>query len=201
MQDLIRKVRCDEQQPACDRCTSTARVCDGYAPHKPTSASRSSNSQSPSPQRHDSPNPTVHLKLVLPRQSPEEVRSYSFFLQVTAPSLAGSFYTDFWLSELPRVCLSDPAIWHAVVSLGSAHEDFNFAENGQESQNLFSLKQFNLSIQCLTEPQTPRHADRWRALIVSTIFAYIYMYNQRSSSPDPHTSPRWVQPPPRDSGP
>ncbi|SCB65994.1 unnamed protein product [Fusarium graminearum] len=76
----IRKVRCDEQQPACDRCTSTARVCDGYAPHKPSS----SISQSPSPQRHNSPNPTVDLKLVLPRQSPEEVRSYSYFLEVTA---------------------------------------------------------------------------------------------------------------------
>ncbi|CZS82995.1 unnamed protein product [Fusarium graminearum] len=163
----IRKVRCDEQQPACDRCTSTARVCDGYAPHKPSS----SISQSPSPQRHNSPNPTVDLRLVLPRQSPEEVRSYSYFLEVTAPSLAGSFYADFWLSELPRVCLSDPAIWHAVVSLGSAHEDF--AENGQESQSLFSLKQFNSSIQCLTESRSPRHADRWRALIVSTVFTYI----------------------------
>ncbi|KAF5238975.1 hypothetical protein FAUST_5215 [Fusarium austroamericanum] len=108
---------------------------------------------------------------VPPRPDPQEVRSYSYFLQVTAPSLAGSFYADFWLSELPRVCLSDPAIWHAVVSLGSAHEDF--AENGQESQSLFSLKQFNSSIQCLTESRSPRHADRWRALIVSTIFTYI----------------------------
>lgn len=26
----IRKVKCDEGQPACERCTSTGRVCDGY---------------------------------------------------------------------------------------------------------------------------------------------------------------------------
>ncbi|ESU08416.1 hypothetical protein FGSG_04655 [Fusarium graminearum PH-1] len=32
------------------------------------------------------------------------------------PSLAGSFYADFWLAELLRVCLSDPAIWHAVLN-------------------------------------------------------------------------------------
>ncbi|KAL6918991.1 hypothetical protein FSST1_003017 [Fusarium sambucinum] len=167
----IRKVRCDEQKPACDRCTSTGRVCDGYASPSPPSASPSSISQSPSPQRHNSPNPTVDLKLVLPRQSPDEVRSYTYFLEVTAPSLAGSFYADFWLSEVPRVCLSDPAIWHAVVSLGSAHEDF--AEYGQGSRSLFALKQFNSSIRCLTESRSPRHADRWRALIVSTIFTYI----------------------------
>ncbi|KAF4995731.1 hypothetical protein FGRMN_4938 [Fusarium graminum] len=94
-----------------------------------------------------------------------------YFLEVTAPSLSGSFYADFWLDELTRVCLSDAAIWHAVVSLGSAHEDFT--ENHQGSRSLFALKQFNSSIRCLTESRSPRYADRWRALIVSTIFTYI----------------------------
>ncbi|KAI3581790.1 hypothetical protein IWW34DRAFT_614950 [Fusarium oxysporum f. sp. albedinis] len=59
--------------------------------------------------------------------------SYRFFLEVTAPSLAGAFYADFWLAEVPRVCMSDAAIWHAVVSLGSAHEDF--AQHGQGSRS------------------------------------------------------------------
>jgi hypothetical protein len=118
-----------------------------------------------------SPSPVADLKLILPRQNPEEVRSYNYFLQVTAPSLSGAFYADFWLVEVPRVCLSDAAIWHAVVSLGAAHEDF--AENGLGSRSIFALKQFNSSIRCLTESQSPRHADRWRALIVSTIFTYV----------------------------
>ncbi|KAG8674050.1 hypothetical protein FPOAC1_000013 [Fusarium poae] len=115
--------------------------------------------------------PAADLKLILPRQNPEEVRSYNYFIQVTAPSLSGAFYADFWLVEVPRVCLFDAAIWHAVVSLGAAHEDYS--ENGLGSRSIFALKQFNSSIRCLTESRSPRHADRWRALIVGTISTYV----------------------------
>lgn len=108
---------------------------------------------------------------MLPRQSRDEVRSYRYFLEVTAPSLAGAFYSEFWLAEVPRVCLLDAAIWHAIVSLGSAHEDF--AENGRGSRSVFALKQFNSSIRCLTESRSPRHTDQWRALVISTIFTHI----------------------------
>ncbi|RGP63529.1 hypothetical protein FSPOR_8582 [Fusarium sporotrichioides] len=169
----IRRVRCDEGKPTCNRCNSTGWTCDGYtspSPSSSTASSSSSASPSPMPLHTKSPSPVADLKLILPRQNPEEVRSYNYFIQVTAPSLSGAFYTDFWLVEVPRVCLSDAAIWHAVVSLGAAHEDF--AENGLGSRSIFALKQFNSSIRCLTESRSPRHADRWRALVVSTIFTY-----------------------------
>ncbi|KAH6953613.1 hypothetical protein DER45DRAFT_528184 [Fusarium avenaceum] len=170
----IRRVRCDEGKPACNRCVSTGWTCDGYTSPSPSSSTASSDlskSPSPTPLNPKSPSPVADLKLILPRQNPEEVRSYNYFLQVTAPSLSGAFYADFWLDEVPRVCLSDAAIWHAVVSLGAAHEDF--AENGLGSRSIFALKQFNSSIRCLTESRSPRHADRWRALVVSAIFTYV----------------------------
>ncbi|KAI9147439.1 Aspercryptin biosynthesis cluster-specific transcription regulator atnN [Paramyrothecium foliicola] len=158
----IREVRCDERKPECVRCASTGRKCDGY-----TSSSRSpsvsSTSASVSSLQLNSPDAAADLKLTLPRQSPEEVRSYRYFLEVTAPSLAGAFYADFWLVDVPRVCLSDGAIWHAVVSLGSAHKDF--AEHGRGSRSVFVLRQFNSSIRCLNDSRSPRHADRWRALV------------------------------------
>ncbi|KAH7242798.1 hypothetical protein BKA59DRAFT_547007 [Fusarium tricinctum] len=170
----IRRVRCDEGKPACNRCVSTGWTCDGYtspSTSPSTASSDLSSSPSPTPLKPKSPSPVADLKLILPRQNPEEVRSYNYFLQVTAPSLSGAFYADFWLVEVPRVCLSDAAIWHAVVSLGAAHEDF--AENGLGSRSIFALKQFNSSISCLTESRSPRHADRWRALVVSAIFTYV----------------------------
>ncbi|KAL2208713.1 hypothetical protein CC79DRAFT_582197 [Sarocladium strictum] len=170
----IRRVRCDEHKPSCVRCTSTGRTCDGYdslSPSSSPSSSSSAVSASPSPPRSEPLNAAADLRLTLPRQNSQEVRSYHYFLQVTAPSLAGAFHSDFWLAEVPRVCLSDAAIWHAIVSLASAHEDF--ADNGRSSESSFALKQFNSAIRCLTESRSPRHADRWRALIVSTIFTYI----------------------------
>lgn len=156
------------------RCTSTGRTCDGYdppSPYPPSSSSSSAPSEPPSPPQSESPNAAADLRLILPRQNSQEVRSYQYFLQVTAPSLAGAFHADFWLAEVPRVCLSDAAIWHAIVSLASAHEEF--ADNGRSSSSSFALKQFNSAIRCLIESRSPRHTDRWRALIVSTIFTYI----------------------------
>ncbi|KAI1805901.1 hypothetical protein F4811DRAFT_569698 [Daldinia bambusicola] len=50
----IRRVKCDETKPACTRCTSTGRKCDGYdgapppRPKKPSAAAAASSS-SPSP--------------------------------------------------------------------------------------------------------------------------------------------------------
>ena len=109
---------------------------------------------------------------MLPRMNPNEVRSYRYFIEVVGPSLAGFFDADFWLDEIPRVCLADPAIWHAIVSLGAAHE----ANGGPvcidgDAASTFSLQQFNSAIRCLTETGSPRHSDKGRALTISTIFA------------------------------
>ena len=90
----IRKVRCDEVKPACTRCISTDRKCDGY-----TSTSSSTPSQSFSLQPYHRPEATADLKLILPRQSLDEVRGYRYFLKITAPSLAGAFCSEFWLTD------------------------------------------------------------------------------------------------------
>lgn len=122
------------------------------------------------------PNPTADLKLVLPRQNSNEVRSYHYFLDVTAPSIGGSFDADFWLREIPRACLADAAIWHAVISLGSVHEYYSNSTHSQVTKydkNVFALEQFNSAIRCLNTASSPRHANKWRALTVSAIFTCI----------------------------
>lgn len=165
-------MRCDEEKPSCQRCLSTGRTCDGYSP-PPSLETTLTN-------RERQPSCTADLKLVLPRQSTDELRSYRYFLEVTAPSLAGVFDVDFWLQEMPRVCHADPAIWHAVVSLGAVYEVYGASYDKPAvgmakapRTNVFALQQFNQSIRCLTESGSPRHADRWRALIVSTLFTCI----------------------------
>lgn len=109
---------------------------------------------------------------MLPRMNPNEVRSYRYFLDVVGPALSSFFDADFWLAEIPRVCHSDAAIWHAIVSLGAVHE----ANGGPVSSHdktiaMFALQQSNTAIRCLTETSSPRHADKGRALTISTIFA------------------------------
>ncbi|KAI1207985.1 uncharacterized protein F4807DRAFT_161118 [Annulohypoxylon truncatum] len=60
----IRRVKCDETKPACTRCTSTGRKCDGYggaAPPRPKKSPSAPSSSSPSSSSSSSASPPVVL--------------------------------------------------------------------------------------------------------------------------------------------
>lgn len=108
----------------------------------------------------------------MPRKNPGEIRSYKYFLEVTGPALAGLFNADFWCRELPKICVADPALWHAVVALSSAHEAFGFGDRDAEMKPQYTLclQQYSAAIASLSESGSPRGSDRWRAVIASAIF-------------------------------
>lgn len=178
----IRRVRCDEGKPDCQRCVSTGRKCDGYAKEdrSPLSASAPQTTISPGSTRASEPffarsqHTTLALRPTLPQRCSKEARSYRYFLEVAGPSLAGVFDGDFWLAELPRACHADPAIWHAVVCLGAAHETntLDFTVGSYPPQKIFALQQFSHAIRSLTERPSQR-TDIWRALTISVIFTCV----------------------------
>lgn len=200
----IRRVRCDEQKPACNRCVSTGRKCDGYvtdpshlapypryAPSSSTSSTiairsaftSTSSPDSSSASYRGSPlvsNAAADLRLQFLQCDPAQTRSFRYFLTVAAPAIAGTFNTSFWTEEIPRACHEDPAIWHAIVSLGTVYED-HVAQattkngNNQPYRNLFALEQFNQSVQHLINPGLHSTRDKWRALITSTVFTSVCM--------------------------
>ncbi|UPK90119.1 hypothetical protein LCI18_001054 [Fusarium solani-melongenae] len=152
----IRRVRCDEQKPSCNRCLSTGRKCDGYANKSTELLSPPPSVNSPSSEirlpRRNATTPMT-LGLLLPRRNDQELRSYRFFLDVTASEFAGIFDADFWLTNIPRTCHSDSAIWHAVVSLGAAH------------QGCQAPRPSAIFMDALEE--------RWRVLIARVLFTYL----------------------------
>ncbi|KAH6874875.1 hypothetical protein B0T10DRAFT_585658 [Thelonectria olida] len=78
--------------------------------------------------------PTADSRLALPPKNLDEMRSYHFFIDVTAPTIATTFDAAFWRFELPRICQSDPAIWHAVVNLGCLLREIQQEEATRLSQ-------------------------------------------------------------------
>jgi hypothetical protein len=118
-----------------------------------------------------------NLRVPLPRNNSQEIRSYNFFLDVTAPTITGVFDVDFWLAEIPRTCHSDPAIWHAVVSLGAVHENYvsrQGAVNGGATP-MFAIQQFNAAVRHLIHLPSSRTPleDKRRALTASVLFVYL----------------------------
>jgi len=106
----IRHVKCDETHPSCIKCTSTGRKCDGYG--LITTALE---------------NQTVSILQGkfnnLPGTS-EEKRGLSFFLLNTAPELSGYFTNCFWGQLIVQASMAEPSLRHALIALGSLHEEF-----------------------------------------------------------------------------
>ncbi len=117
-----------------------------------------------------------HPRVPLPRKNDQELRSYHFFLDVTAPAIAGVFDVDFWLTDIPRTCHLDPAIWHAVVSLGAVHENCIASRGAVEGPTtMFAMQQFNAAIRHLVHLSSWRTVpeERWRTLTASILFIYV----------------------------
>lgn len=139
-------------RPECKQRVSTARKCDSYA-------------TAPAFELHKPQNPPVRaLQAVanpispLPSKNPKELRSFRFFVDVTAPSLGGGFDSIFWKTEIPRACHLDSAIWHAIISLASAHESSVFTVPAGTSitlDNLHTLVHYNLAFQDLLKSYSP----------------------------------------------
>jgi len=135
----IRRVKCDEAHPACKRCSSTGRHCDGY--NSPAQITKAGNGQS---------------VLILQRVSTYvpgsgvERRGYNYFLTNTAPELSGYFSAGFWEGLILQAAHQEPALRHAVIAIGSLHETFAHKKlNYSVNHGGFAVEQYAKAIKHL----------------------------------------------------
>ncbi|PWY73123.1 hypothetical protein BO94DRAFT_607606 [Aspergillus sclerotioniger CBS 115572] len=158
-----RRIKCGEERPACLRCTSTGRQCDGYR----------------DPASHPSPsNVSARPLLARPLSTyhslacDQERRSFQFFLEKTVPQLAGDFECAFWGRLLLQSVHHEPVIRHATVALGSLHEHFNcdaapFRLGTDSPHTSFALRQYLRAMRCLMP--TPSHSQPLDIYLISCI--------------------------------
>ncbi|KAK6608919.1 Transcriptional regulatory protein moc3-like protein 11 [Botrytis cinerea] len=79
-------------------------------------------------ERRDSVVSSSDTSLVVIEWDEEERRSFNFFINKTAPELAGNFESKFWTGLVLQRCHSDPPIRHAVIALGAFNESFKFGD-------------------------------------------------------------------------
>jgi hypothetical protein len=138
----IRRIKCDETEPACKACVRGRRTCDGYP------AKAQVHQQEVAPAKTITPPPSPPLF-----SASGEHRSYDFFRHYTLPRLAGSFASPIWSRLLLQAIYNEPAIRHAAVALGSLHEDFELRHsNSSNSHGDFPLKQYLKAIGHITAP-------------------------------------------------
>ncbi|KAI1090650.1 hypothetical protein F5B19DRAFT_484417 [Rostrohypoxylon terebratum] len=160
----IRRVKCDETKPACTRCTSTGRKCDGYggaAPPRPkrspSSAPSTSSSSTPpfvlgnpltpnnlprDPYRHTGLAAASAQRNLRPlaadiEGTEQERQFFHRFRRAAEAGLAmhaSSLGAGFWRRLVPLVGQSDAAVRHALIALGAAHQSAQLQQEQAQTQ-------------------------------------------------------------------
>ncbi|KAK7408830.1 hypothetical protein QQX98_009016 [Neonectria punicea] len=128
----IRRVRCDQARPFCERCTTTGRTCDGYS--LPIEDNSSTDAKPPNTLQLLSRPPSLALQEV-PREftlGPQAGRSFQYFQQNTALEFAGYFNSDLWSSLVLQISRRETCVQQMVVALGLLHESFRHDHAGPQ---------------------------------------------------------------------
>ncbi|RAL15088.1 Zn(II)2Cys6 transcription factor [Aspergillus homomorphus CBS 101889] len=111
-----RRLKCDEAPGACQRCTSTGRVCDGYDVQRLPRPPRRKIATAP------------RIPALVPTgfrfaTTSDENRCFSYFQHRSISHLVASFDDPLWEKLVLQMSYNEPAVYHAIVALGSIHQD------------------------------------------------------------------------------
>lgn len=126
----VRRVKCDEAKPSCERCRKFGAVC-GY-PNK-------ANSYKPNPpKRNIAPKASSTLSGLRkvqsgPRIREDEARYFRFFCEEAAAEIAGPYRTSVWARMVPQAGEAEPFIAYAAVALGALTKSIIDGTNQQGS--------------------------------------------------------------------
>ncbi|SPO05476.1 uncharacterized protein DNG_08163 [Cephalotrichum gorgonifer] len=129
----IRKVKCGEERPECLRCVKAGRTCDGYLDAAATSSSRGKALAirgSRQASRASTPSiVNVSLPPWMAEAEPRETRAFDYYIRRVAPILSSELDSHFWAGLVPRLCQAEPAVRHAVISLGALYRAVDDSES------------------------------------------------------------------------
>ncbi|OKL56418.1 hypothetical protein UA08_08110 [Talaromyces atroroseus] len=154
----IRRIKCDEKRPACERCTATGRTCDGYGiwGTSATAGSRifnngfrplaESNGSRLRPDRTRAAIEPIcdnafvgegakflkHLSITV---DADELFCLEFFQVRSLVKLPGLFDSEFWDQVLPQLSCTQGAVFHAVIALASTQRSQEFTSCMRESSD------------------------------------------------------------------
>ncbi|KAF2646498.1 hypothetical protein P280DRAFT_464710 [Massarina eburnea CBS 473.64] len=163
----IRRVKCDEAKPSCNRCSSTGRSCDGY--DNPASTLQSHAIVCSAPQLPITIMPGLDLS------STEEQEAFHFFKHHTANELSGFFDSSFWQFEILQASHTLPSIRHAIIAMAAMHRKLIMGrmpvvpDDCHDKQLVFAVHQSTLALEALGK-STQTLSDSKDLLTTSILF-------------------------------
>ncbi|KAM0577913.1 hypothetical protein ACHAQF_007035 [Verticillium nonalfalfae] len=154
----IRRVKCDEVKPACERCTKTGRGCDGYAITTP-SVTRAQSQSSPLPSGAS----IARTMSPFAAWDANDQRAFHYYRNCSATSLFTQATSTFWARIVPALCFEEPAVRYAVLVISNLHQSA-YGGNGRTPKNLkgcdavctpFAAGQYGKALRSLQQWRTP----------------------------------------------
>ncbi|KAJ3496808.1 hypothetical protein NLG97_g2386 [Lecanicillium saksenae] len=119
----IRKIKCDEGYPVCQRCLSTGRKCDGYKGVPPHGLHH--------------PIPAAMRAAIFASMSLQERQNLQWFELRTMRKLPATCQTEFWSKLILQASHSQPAVLYASMALGALHREIILgAPNSEDASQL-----------------------------------------------------------------
>ncbi|KAK5998679.1 Transcription regulator lscL-like protein [Cladobotryum mycophilum] len=156
---VIRRIKCDEEKPACQRCISTGRTCDGYkaaAKTKTTNIRRTGVTHQLFPQdRPTSTQLTLQRPLVTDFTGDPMERHYIHRWLPIAEDVVGIQERAngfFWGSIVPEYVFASQSVRHATIALSAAHLNFQMSgcrpnfTGSLNKMECFVIKHYNLAL-------------------------------------------------------
>jgi hypothetical protein len=122
----IRRIKCDEAKPSCQKCLLTGRKCDGYAPPKPRKKKRKTLASSQQVVRCEALrgglavtwNPSTSIE-----GSQDQRRGFHYFLTNEFSQMAGNFESEFWDKVILQYGHRFPTVQHSLLALSATYEE------------------------------------------------------------------------------
>lgn len=123
----IRRLKCDETRPVCQRCEKARVACDGYGStnQQPLVSKFDPNTV---PVRASAPNSKVTHRLLLPSPGPnpsvsrfigDEVSHFDFFRHKLTMDLSGYSCSDFWSRVVLCEAMGNECVRHATLAIAA----------------------------------------------------------------------------------
>jgi hypothetical protein len=88
-------------------------------------------------------------------KSDSEQRSFHFYRHITGPTLSSDYDSGFWITTVLRFSHTIPAVRHAVLAVGSLHENLIYENTNLNAElakkQIFAFQQYNKAISLLRE--------------------------------------------------
>lgn len=184
----MRKVKCDEGYPACRRCLSTGRTCDGYGIWGGGSSNKPTKPSTVTVNSAVIIRPMSDFRLFT-RTSNEEGRYLQWFKERTGSKMSGSFFSEFWSGFVLQASMSEPAVLHAILALSSLHRQGILHDDGLKTgdEEKVTLTRYSKAINYLQPHFKAKDRTAFRiALTVCVLFIALELLRGHFNSAQIH---------------